>query len=342
MPVSLRNAHIVTIYVATSRTRAAPGKNIFTSELSDTLNFAEFKISIPPNHKTSEIEWSKGKPNPETDFVTVEQRMLDQATFLRAVTRSSRGKRDNIGIFVHGYNTSFQEALFRQAQVSADADASDSVLFSWPSEATYSGYLADREAATASRDQLVELLTLMSREPGTGHITLIGHSMGGWLVTESIRQLRLMGRNAVIDKLRVLLAAPDIDGEVFKTQMDVIGPLSPPLTVLVSNDDLALTVSSTLSGGRLKLGRLDVNDPEVAEAARKAHVQIIDISSLTAGDSFKHDRFASLAALYPKLKVHDDNAPGAQARQVGVFVLDAVSATISAPLTITRKVIAGQ
>lgn len=341
-PVNLRNAHIVTIYVATSRQREKPGSNAFTNERSDNLNFAEFKISIPPNHKSAQIEWPSGKPNPKTDFVAVEQRELDQAAFLRAVAQASGHKKDNIGIFVHGYNTNFQEALFRQAQVFADAGTDNGVLFSWPSEGSYSGYLADREAATASRDQLVDFLTMMSREPGAGHIALVGHSMGGWLVTEAIRQLRLMGRNDVIDKLRVVLAAPDIDGEVFETQMNVIGPLSPPLVVLVSPDDLALYVSSTLSSSRLRLGQLDVNDPEIAAAARKAHVQVIDISSLTTDDSLKHNRFAALASLYPKLNALNDRAPGEKTRQVGVFVLDAVSATIAAPLTITRKVLSGQ
>jgi esterase/lipase superfamily enzyme len=341
-PVSLRDQHIVTVYVATSRQRAAPGKNVFTSERSNSLNFAEFKISIPADHKSGQIEWPQGKPNPGKDFVTVEQHTLDQATFIRAVARSSGGKKDNIGIFVHGYNTSFQEALFRQAQVAADAGTGDAVLFSWPSEATYSGYLADREAATASRDQLVEFLTAMSREPGAGHIALVGHSMGGWLVTEAIRQLRLMGRNSVIDKLRVILASPDIDGEVFETQMNVIGSLSPPLVVLVSTDDIALNVSSKLSNGRLKLGQLDINNPQIAAAARKAHVQVIDISSLTTDDTFKHDRFATLAALYPKLSKSDAESARAQARQAGVFVLDAVSATITAPLVITQRAISGR
>jgi esterase/lipase superfamily enzyme len=339
---SAPKAHIVTIYVATSRQREQPGKNVFTSERADNLNFAEFKISIPPNHKSGQIEWPHHKPNPNTDFVTVEQHALDRASFESAVARASGDKKDNIGIFVHGYNTSFQEALFRQAQVFADAGSDSAVLFSWPSEATYSGYLADREAATASRDQLVQFLTFMSREPGPGHITLVGHSMGGWLVAEAVRQLRLMGRNNVIDKLRVVLAAPNIDGEVFETQMKVIGPLSPPMTILVSPDDLALSVSSTLSSSRLRLGQLDVKDPEVAAAARKAHVQLIDISSLKTNDSLKHNRFAALAALYPKLKMLNDRAPGSRVRQAGVFVLDAMTATIEAPLVITQKAIAGQ
>jgi esterase/lipase superfamily enzyme len=114
------------------------------------------------------------------------------------------------------------------------------------------------------------------------------------------------------------------------------------MTILVSPDDLALSVSSTLSSSRLRLGQLDVKDPEVAAAARKAHVQLIDISSLKTNDSLKHNRFAALAALYPKLKMLNDRAPGSRVRQAGVFVLDAMTATIEAPLVITQKAIAGQ
>lgn len=70
--------------------------------------------------------------------------------------------------------------------------------------------------------------------------------MGGWLVMEALRQLRFEGRNDVLSKLQVVLAAPDIDADVFRKQIEVVGRLNPPLTILVSKDDRALKASSIL------------------------------------------------------------------------------------------------
>ncbi len=67
--------------------------------------------------------------------------------------------------------------------------------------------------------------------------------MGAWVTVEALRQLRLAHNDATINRLNVVLAAPDIDVDVFSSQMDVIGPLSPPMTVLVSRDDIALSIA---------------------------------------------------------------------------------------------------
>ncbi|MFC5316379.1 alpha/beta hydrolase [Azospirillum rugosum] len=50
-----------------------------------------------------------------------------------------------------------------------------------------------------------------------------------------------------------MLAAPDIDVDVFRAQIDVIGPLSPPMAILVSRHDLALRASELLSTDRPEL-----------------------------------------------------------------------------------------
>lgn len=46
--------------------------------------------------------------------------------------------------------------------------------------------------------------------------------MGAWLTVEALRQLRLARNDAAINRLNVILAAPDIDVDVFRSQMEVI------------------------------------------------------------------------------------------------------------------------
>lgn len=99
---------------------------------------------------------------------------------------------------------------------------------------------------------------------------------------------------------RVVLAAPDINARTFRNHVQAIGPLKPPLLVLVSKDDSALRVSSVLDGGIARAGDIDVDNPIVREAALKEKVQVVDISRLAKHDDLGHDRFVSVAVLYSR------------------------------------------
>jgi esterase/lipase superfamily enzyme len=333
-------ARLVTVYVATTRERAAPDENVFTSGRAPALNFAEFTISIPPGHRAGEIEWPTSRPDPATSFVTIRQAALDESEFRRRVGRAGRAGHD-VGVFVHGYNYSFQESLFRLAQLSADSTAETiPVLFAWPSEAAVTGYVADKDAVTYSRGQLAHVVTMLAQERTVRRVTVFGHSMGAWLTMEALRQLRLQGGQDVLTRLQVALAAPDIDLDVFRAQVAVIGPMSPPLTLLVSKDDRALAVSRRLSYGRERIGMIDVADPRVQEVAREAKLQIIDISEVNATDGFNHDRFVALAAMHTTIVMGDGRRD--PLRQAGAFVFNTAGAALSAPFDLVGRAIAGE
>ncbi|MBS7701345.1 alpha/beta fold hydrolase [Chelatococcus sp. YT9] len=339
---SAPGAKLVKVYVATTRDRTSTDSNAFTADRALQLNYAEFTIAIPPGHKPGVIEWSAGTNDPARNFVVVGQEILDAGQFYNRVARQRGTRRpERIGVFVHGFNTNFQEAVFRLAQMAADADIDGlPILFAWPSEATVTGYIADRDAATYSRDGLVQLLTTLTRAYPRDEITLVGHSMGGWLTVEALRQLKLTGRVDVLNRLDVVLAAPDIDIDVFRSQMMVIGPLRQPITVLVASDDRALSLSGKLAGDRPRLGALDINDPRIQEAALKANLQFVDISKLTASDSLNHDRYVNLAQLYPSLAATAGNGAGNGLRRAGAFIFNAVGATLSSPFDLAGRALA--
>jgi esterase/lipase superfamily enzyme len=82
------------------------------------------------------------------------------------------------------------------------------------------------------------LLKMVASSPQVGDIMVLAHSMGGLVTAEALRQLRSERQDRVIARLRrVILAAPDIDVDVFRAQLQTIGPLSPPMTLLVSKDE---------------------------------------------------------------------------------------------------------
>jgi esterase/lipase superfamily enzyme len=328
----------VKVYAVTTRNRVSPKGNVFDAGKASAANYAEVTISIPPGHKPGQIEWQKGKKaDPRKDFAVTGQAVLSQAEFFDTIKPKGRTS-SKVGIFVHGYNTNFPEALFRFAQITNDSklDATP-ILFSWPSQGAVAGYVADKESATYSRDYLAALMTEAVKGRGGDDVVVFGHSMGGWLVVEALRQLRLQGRDDVLDKLNVILAAPDIDADVFRTQMAVIGKMKNPLTVLVSGDDRALAVSKLISASSNRVGTLDVNDKAVQAAALANGVALIDISQVQPTDSAHHNRFADLAGLYPSLTASTQHNG---LRKAGAFVFDAAGATISSPFRIVSGALA--
>lgn len=340
---AVEGAQTVAVHTATTREREANGARTFTAERAEETSYARFTISVPPDHQPGHIEWARGLPDPAKTFAVLEERPLSESAFLDSVTASSTGTARNVTVFVHGYNQNFPQALFRLAQMSIDADLDGAaVLFAWPSQAALAGYVADKDSATYSRDYLADMLTAMARDRRIGDITVLAHSMGAWLTVEALRQLRLSGRADAFDHLQVVLAAPDIDIDVFRAQMAIIGTMEPPMVVLTAPDDRALFVSRYLGAAHQRVGALDVNDPRVREVARETNIAIVDISGLEALDGLHHSRYASLAAIYPQLSREEAGLPSSGLRQAGAFVFNAVGTTLSSPFILVGEALANE
>ena len=120
-------------------------------------------------------------------------------------------------VFVHGFNTTFEEARDRAAQIVADTRFGGvAVLFTWPTKHELFGYVYDKDNATASRDGCKALLQEVAATPGVGKVHVLAHSMGGWLAMEALRQQAIAGDRDLSGHLgEVMLASPDIDMDVF-------------------------------------------------------------------------------------------------------------------------------
>ena len=327
-------AKALQIYVATTRERENSSGNVFTANRSNALNFAKFVVSVPPNHKSGNVEMPTSSPDPRSSFAIVDQAVMDEADFRKAVFSQgdTRRKKHKAFVFVHGFNNNFQELLFRLTQLQADAKIDGvPILFAWPSQGQVAAYDADKEAASYSRSQLIALLRMLSSSPDVSDILVVAHSMGAMLTVDALRQLRAEGENRVIARLgRVVLAAPDINAQTFRGEVEAIGPLKPPLLVLVSKDDRALRLSSVLDGGVARAGSIDVDNPVVQEAALKFKVQVVDISKLAAHDDLGHDQFVSVAMLYSKL--HHQAA--SYRNKAGAFIFEDDGETVVRPVDV--------
>jgi esterase/lipase superfamily enzyme len=321
-----RSKRTVTVFVATLRTPEPGSATSFDSGQSQTLRFARYVISIPAAHKADAVEWPGDPPNPATDFVTVEAASLSHAEFRDGI--AAEDNRRSIRLFVHGYNNSFQETVYRLAQITADAhDHRVAVLFAWPSKANPLSYSADRAAAAASTEGLARTIEILAERPCT-QIVLLAHSMGGWLTMETLAKMSRELRQATFERFsNVVLAAPDIDVADMVHQLEIIGRLPRPLTLLVSSDDTALILSRIITGGR-RVGADDVPDPWVQAAAKRYGARVVDISELTTADSFRHARFTAMVALYSTFHSQIENPLGRHYAGPGAFVFRAATSTL--------------
>ncbi|MFB9949097.1 alpha/beta hydrolase [Rhizobium puerariae] len=327
----------VTILTATNRgpdgTKAALG-----SSLAEKPTYERYEISVPPDRKNASISYPTPVPDPRRQFVVTGRRQLPKEALVEEASRSAQAD-GTVGIFVHGYNYSYQEALFRLAQMAADAKLPGSpILFSWPSAAAVAGYVADRDASLYSRSDLVSLVRSLAAERSVKRIVLFGHSMGSFLIMEAVRQLKLQKQDEAVGKLMVILAAPDIDVDVFRSQLKDIGRMPTPITLLVSKTDRALSVSSLVGGERPRVGRVDVDDPVVKDAARKEGVRLIDITSVEGSDGLGHDRYASLAKFGTQLAVLE-KGQSSSVGDVGAFVFDAAGAAVASPFRLAGSMV---
>ena len=287
-----QTAYTAEIFVASTRkggthsTELTPGAK---------ARFSLDYISVPPDHRPGAIELPAiGGPNPDHHFTLSQHSQLDEDEFREQIAAHVSGRvgsNRDVLIYVHGFNTSLEEARFRLAQLVVDAKFGGvAVLFTWPSKAALLAYGADKESATASRDANLNLLNDLADTPGIGRIHILAHSMGTWLTMETLRGEALAGTPDLHGKLgNVMLAAPDIDLSVFKQQITHLDPSH--FSVYVSKDDRALQVSAGIQGDR-RLGALDPGSDHDRDLIESLGIGVYDISDLGT-NLIGHDNYTN-------------------------------------------------
>jgi esterase/lipase superfamily enzyme len=181
--------------------------------------------------------------DPRRDFVTVSAEYIEKTAFIASITADAKqSRRGKVLVFVHGFNNRFDDAVYRFAQIVHDSRTpATPVLFTWPSrgELKLRAYTYDRESANYSRDALEELLDALGANPSVSEINILAHSMGNWVALEALRS-RYIRPGRGIDKVKnVMLVAPDVDVDVFRTQIRRMGTKRPRFALFVSQDDKA-------------------------------------------------------------------------------------------------------
>jgi esterase/lipase superfamily enzyme len=156
-------------------------------------------------------------------------------------------ERDSL-VFLHGYNVDFDEAAIRAAQIGYDLKVPGSTaFFSWPSCGTIHGYPTDETCIEASESSIAAFLDDFVARAGATRVHLIAHSMGNRGLLRALQ--RLAGRfseQSGVPFGQIILAAPDIDSEVFASLAELFPAFGQRTTLYTSPKDRAVAASRFL------------------------------------------------------------------------------------------------
>lgn len=251
------NGDIYPVWYATNRRPAdvIDESKGYSSERDSSLHYGKAFVTIPKDFlqnmrsdnwltklffRTGEstIKVRNRVPMPVTDF------MSDVKSEIAKNTPSERFAI----IYIHGFQTTFDEATQRAASIGYQLKSPTTAFFSWPSKGKMAGYEADKSSVEASTDQLASFIIKFNRESGAPKVHLIAHSMGNYALLQTM--FRPVMQKAIQSGLRfgqIILAAPDVDREVFARDAHLYTKVADRVTLYGSNKDMALTASKKLA-----------------------------------------------------------------------------------------------
>ncbi len=204
--------------------------------------------------------------NPKRDFVVNAVTPISRQDIASAF-HANDPRKSRVFLFVHGYSTTFDRAVFRFAQLVHDADAQAvPILFSWPSCGRFLDYKRDMDNASYSRSVLAQLLQTAIDSPAIDEVVVLAHSMGAWLAVEAVRQVALQHGGTPGKITSLILASSDLDVGVFRRQAEDMGPKRPWITIFVAQHDRAFQLSQFISRGGARLGGIDLSREDYQQA----------------------------------------------------------------------------
>lgn len=326
VPESAVLGDISTVFVGTTRSLTPAG--MYGAGRSEAMQFAKYDVAIPPVRQLGAISYPKrNKPNAQTDFLTTAQVQYPREAAFRGDLSKALAQNGNEAIiFVHGFNNTFTEGLYRIAQLHHDLKLPGVVVhYSWSSAAEPLGYVYDRDSMMFARSGLEELIREV-RAAGASKIILVAHSMGSFLTMEVLREIAIRDGRVMPQVKGVVLISPDIDVDVFRTQAKEIGKLPQPFLIFGSGKDRVLRLSGLITGQKERLG-------SITDVSRVADLEVTfyDVAAFSSGDGhFVAGTSPALILLMGSIGQVEEAFGGDQAGRTGLLpgvVLTVRSAT---------------
>jgi esterase/lipase superfamily enzyme len=164
------------------------------------------------------------------------------------------------------------------------------MFYSWPSRGSVEDYVYDQNSARQAQDTLQEFLELVKAKSDAEIVHLIGHSMGTNPLMEAVADMwKAEGADPTAPLFnQVILAAADIDRDVFFDLARQVKGAAEGFTLYASARDWALKFSRGIAGGIPRIGDVPSQGPAVYP-----DLDSIDATTLaTEFFSLKHSEYA--------------------------------------------------
>ena len=305
---------VVPIFYGTDRNREPDGASaVYGSERARRLDLGRALVTVPKVHQMPKIErpWvyrlpfrqivlASQREDPQRHFTLREVRSLTKEEFLQLVRERlgpSSSYKDHALVFVHGFNSSFENALYRAAQISYDIKFDGApFLYSWPSKGTLGlhDYSYDRESSGQAEPYLRQFLAMIAHETGATSMSVIAHSMGSQLLLPVLRDLKHAAPPGVTVS-QVILAAPDVDRDAFENIARELTGATRGITMFAAGNDLALAVSRRFWGGVPRAGDVPPGGPVITEGVDTIDITAVSTQVFALNHSGYADKIAPLA-----------------------------------------------
>ncbi|MEM8970799.1 MAG: alpha/beta hydrolase [Pseudomonadota bacterium] len=284
------------VYYGTNRRKTddVTSHACFGRERGKALVLGYTDVSIPKDRIPGTIDrperlriWKIPLPIREKEdikkhFVEYATKELSEEEFKAEI--SNAAQRSEAGysamVYIHGFNNSFQQAMFRAAQLGEDLKFDGLVFgFSWPARGGVLNYLTDLDSARLAVRHLDRFLSIIGEEPNIQTVHLIAHSMGNELLANLVERAgtALSERQGMfIDQL--ILAAPDVDREAFEQVSEHFMRHSTNVTLYASSKDIALNVSENIRAAYPRAGDVPSDGPLVVDG-----IDTMDVSAVESG-----------------------------------------------------------
>ncbi|WBA44238.1 alpha/beta hydrolase [Hymenobacter canadensis] len=254
--VNLRYGKDVVVYFATNRKANGSERQVLqfagdraTSATKVTYGMAV--VNIPPGHSIGKIEspysllgFEIGSNDPDKHVFVTQSSTRPKDVFFQNI-RKDAARSKSAFMFVHGYNVGFDAAVKRTAQMASDLSfAGPALLFSWPSQGNTLGYTVDENNIVWATPDLKKFIVDALTTGGIEQLYIVGHSMGNRGLTAAL--VDLVAENpALAPRIKeIVLAAPDIDADIFREQIaPKLSNRFGGITLYASSKDQALLAS---------------------------------------------------------------------------------------------------
>ncbi|TFW55794.1 alpha/beta hydrolase [Bradyrhizobium sp. MOS001] len=304
-PGQLNDRRLVEFLFATDRVPKNGTVAIqFTGDRQPNLTFGAAAIHIPEHHRIGRIElpsvwkfWGielkREQQDDKKHFALRKLSIMPIENWEQLVT----GKNAKSAlVFVHGFANTFEDALFRNAQIVYDLDYQGlPVLYSWSSRGAVQDYRYDLDSALEARDGFIFILKKL-KDLGIEHVDVLAHSMGNLVVLDALKSNASSTSPVQLDQL--IMAAPDVARDTFMRQLPDVQKIIQGATLYASSADKALMASKVLAIYP-RAGDVPDEGPVVLP-----NLDTIDVTAV--GDELlglNHSEFASNRAVMNDLKL---------------------------------------